>query len=706
MAGIVVFGGTVEGRRLAEAFLNTDLTIDVCVATEYGASLLPHCPNIHVHAGPMDEEEMETFLEKLRPEYCLDATHPYAAAVTENICQACRKMGISYLRVLREEGKIEGEESFITYADSIGEAVCFLNEALEKTEGNVLITTGSRDLECYTKIKDYRTRCVARVLPTAAVIEKCRELGFEGKNLIGMQGPFSEELNYAMLKQTGASFMVTKNSGKEGGFSEKCEAALRAGVSILVIGRNQTKAEEGLKKEVCSVEELWEILAAEKGAVTDFSLAVKFLNRRYGIPNKREIYLIGAGPGNPALLSGEAREKLNACDVIIGSARILSICSDYKNKPFFRCYQKEQILSFLKEHPEYKKAAVVYSGDIGFYSGAKGMGELLNECGVQEKENGFSYEVHPISGISSSLYFLNRLGIPWEEVKLVSCHGQKINLIPRIRREKRVCALIGDKDAVKRICSSLLEFGMEQVQVTVGEKLSYPEERIIKGSPKELKEQEVDPLSVVLFENPGPEKGKAGAGMKDFLFIRSEGPDRRIPMTKEEIRTLSLSKLCLEETSVLYDIGAGTGSVSVEAALICPLGMVYAVEKKAEGVRLIGKNRRKFGAENIEIVEGEAPEILKELPAPTHVFIGGSSGRLSDILQAVYEKNEKVRVVINGITLETMAQIESIREAYPQFQDMEVIQVNIARSRKLGSYHLMGAENPVYIISFGGEENG
>lgn len=667
----VIFGGTWEGRMIAETFQKTKLELHICVATEYGASLLPVCENIHVHAGRMDQEEMEAFLAGLKPDCCLDATHPYAAQVTENISKACQSLSLCYVRVRRHEAAAKGAAAVI-YRESIAAAVEYLSD----TKGNILITTGSRDLEEYTKLPDYKSRCFARVLPTLSVMEKCRALGFEGRNLIGMQGPFSEELNLAMLKQTNAAWMVTKNSGKEGGYPEKCEAAIRAGANIVVIGRPAEKAEN-----VMSLEE-----------------AAAYLRRRYKMEAvdgsgeakeppglRRQVYLVGMGPGQQELLTQQARDCLEKCDVLIGAKRILKIWKGYENKPFYDCYRKQDICAFLREHPEYKRAAVVYSGDIGFYSGAKGMRELLPE-----------FEVHPVSGLSSPLYFLNRLGIPWEDAALVSCHGQNGHLFSKIRSCSRVCALLGARDDVSQICKKLLENGMEEVFVTVGERLSYEEERIVSGTPRELVGREFDTLSVALFENAMSRAERISPGMKDEAFIRG-----RVPMTKEEIRMISLAKLSLGRDSVVYDVGAGTGSVSVEAALLCSLGRVYAIEKKAEAVALLEENKRKFAAENMEIIEGCAPDCLEGLEAPTHVFIGGSSGRLLEIIQSVRRKNERARFVINAVTLETLAQAERIREAFPEYEDMEVVSVNVSRARALGGYHLMTAENPVFVISFG-----
>ena len=680
MAGIVVFGGTVEGRMFAEAFCNTGLELHICVATEYGASLLPVCPNIKIHTGRMDAAGMVRFFTETGPEYCLDATHPYATAVTENILCACQKSSVPYIRVLREEGgliKNEEDTAFI-YQDSIEDAAVFLNG----TKGNILITTGSKGLEKYTVIEDYKNRCFARVLPVPSVLDKCRELGFEGKNLIGMQGPFGEEFNYWMMKHINASYLVTKNSGREGGFPEKCKAALRAGVRILVIEREREKVERA-----SGGDKIPEKLSGSNKVYT-FPKAMLFLQQQYGLQEKREVYLVGMGPGGREQLTIEAEKCLRECDVIIGAKRMIEMCQRYGEKPSYTSYQKEKIALFLRKHPEYNKAAIVYSGDIGFYSGAKEMKNILKD-----------FKVSCISGISSALYFLNQLCVPWDQVKLASWHGRQENLLSEIRQNKWVCVLLGDKDAVKKICGILLDYHMEEIKITVGERLSYPEENIVSGTPAELCRKEVDSLSVLLLENPSPVAKKVVSGIEDKAFIRGN-----VPMTKQEIRILSLAKLGLAENSVVYDIGAGTGSVAVEAALHCAKGWVYAIEKKEEGIRLIQENKLRFGAENLTVVEGTAPDCLAGLQEPTHVFIGGSGGSLIEMIYTIRQKNSEVRFVVNAVTLETVSQIGQIREQFPEYQEMEVIQVNVARAKELGRYHLMSAENPVYIISFGGRK--
>lgn len=190
-----------------------------------------------------------------------------------------------------------------------------------------------------------------------------------------------------------------------------------------------------------------------------------------------------------------------------------------------------------------------------------------------------------------------------------------------------------------------------------------------------------------------------GLGIKDEEFIRDQ-----IPMTKMNIRILSVAKLQLEPDSVVYDVGAGTGSVSVEMAFLCPKGKIYAIEKKPEGCELIRKNIEKFELRNIEVIEGVAPDCLEQIEAPTHVFLGGSSGKLAEIVNLIRKKNPKVRFVVNAVTLETLSELARLSRKYPEYEDMEIIQAQITEVRRIADYHMMQGTNPVYIVSFSENE--
>ena len=186
--------------------------------------------------------------------------------------------------------------------------------------------------------------------------------------------------------------------------------------------------------------------------------------------------------------------------------------------------------------------------------------------------------------------------------------------------------------------------------------------------------------------------------MRDEWFIRG-----KVPMTKSEVRAVSISRLELAPDSVLWDVGAGTGSVSVEASFLLPEGQVYAVEKNPQAVELIRRNREKFGRDNLTVVSGDAPGALGQLPDPTHVFLGGSGGRMGEILDLAMGRNPGVRVVINTISLESLGEAVSWLER--RKISGEIVSLQTARGRRAGRYHLMEGQNPVYVIAFGGEES-
>ena len=168
-------------------------------------------------------------------------------------------------------------------------------------------------------------------------------------------------------------------------------------------------------------------------------------------------------------------------------------------------------------------------------------------------------------------------------------------------------------------------------------------------------------------------------------------------MTKSEIRALALSRLRLTADAVCWDVGAGTGSVSIEMALSARRGRVYAIEKNEAALALLAENRQKFHTANLEIVSGAAPEACRNLPPPTHAFIGGSSGNLREIVDLLVEKNPKVRIVAAAVTLESVAELTGLSRDFPSHS---AVCLTAARGRAAGPYHLMTGQNPVYLFTF------
>ncbi len=646
MSRILIFSGTTEGRELSEWLSSNGLDVTARVATEYGAQV---CNDINVDVGSCGGVEgIARTITDGGYDLVIDATHPYASKITEHIREACRLTDTELMRIKRDASKMEG----VMIIPSIDD----VPKILDDVEGNILVTTGSKEADIYTKIHGFKERVFIRVLPTPSSLQRCLDLGYPNRNVICAQGPFSVEMNEAMLRQFNISYMVTKDSGDTGGFDTKYEAAKRAGVKMMVIGRPD---DDGIP----------------------YDEAVDMLSSRFSIHmnvKKRRISLVGIGLGG-GTMTIEAKEAISEADVVIGAKRMLE-SSDVRDRPTYEGYLPNDVMDFIGSNPKYKRIAVLLSGDVGFYSGAKGLIKVIDE----ER-----YDVDVICGIPSMVYFFSRIRRSWDDAHLISSHGRSMNTINHISRYPKVFTLLSSSDELNSILSEMCYFGLDYVNVIVGCNLNSDDERILEGRPSELHGTEFGKLNVALFEN-GNVIERTGC-IPDEEFIRGDAP-----MSKSEVRSLSVMKLNCAPDSIVYDIGAGTGSVSVELALRAMDGTVYAIEKEHEAIGLIEENRRRFKVQNIIPVEGIAPEALAELPPPTHVFIGGSSGNLKDIVSCILEKNPHVRIVINAVTLETLSEILEVIRSFGLIEE-EMICLSVDRMRKVGRYHMMDAQNPVYI---------
>jgi len=321
---------------------------------------------------------------------------------------------------------------------------------------------------------------------------------------------------------------------------------------------------------------------------------------------------------------------------------------------------------------------------VGFYSGATALYDKLA-----------AFDVEAIPGISSVVFFCAKLHTPWQDAALVSAHGREHDAVGVIQSNAKTFCITGGKTKVEDICRDLVQRGLGDVRVAAGERLSYDDERIVRGTATELASMEFANLTVMLALNDHPVARAYGApSLADGDFLRGKAP-----MTKEEVRALAIAKMRIAANHVIWDVGAGTGSVSVEAALAAPRGTVYAIERNAEAIDLMRRNRETAGASNMVVVEGLAPEALASLPAPNRVFIGGSSGNLDGIVTAALGANPQVRICATAVTIETLSDLLACLKAHG-VNDADIVQVSIARADHVGSYHLMRAENPIYIVTF------
>ena len=655
MYKICVFAGTTEGRQLVE-FLAGQSTAEVtaCVATSYGETLLPEAENLTVLAGCKPVGEITRLLADRQFDLVIDATHPYAQSITESVSSACRTTATAYLRLLREASSHPDDAVFVD--DALG-AVKFL----DGTEGNILLTTGSKDLLIYAKLNRFTDRSYVRVLPAEASISACRNAGLPASHILAVQGPFSVEMNLAMLRSVSARWMITKDGGAAGGFAEKVSAARQAGVRLVVLGR--PPQQNGHSQE--------EVL--------------HYLEEHFGFHRRPHVDILGIGPGNMMSMTRAAQQAVSMADCCIGAERMLASAVP-GTAHTFTAVSAGEIAELIRKHVEYRRFAVLMSGDTGFFSGAKKLLPFLTFC-----------DVTVLPGISSLSYLCSRINAAYEDVFVTSVHGRQHNIVPDVRRHRRVFVLTGGEIGVQALCDAVTAAGLGSISVTAGENLGYPEEKITQGTAAELAEQTFSPLSVVLLENPCPD-AVVTPGLSDRLFQRGSGSAGVVPMTKSEVRAVCLSKLQLTAESVCWDIGAGTGSVSIEMALQAEEGRVFAVERREEALALLRENRAAFALENLEILPGSAPDACRELPAPSHAFIGGSGGNMREILTLLLEKNPRIRIVATAVSLESAAELTGCIQEF-HFTAVEVVSLQVARSRLAGAYHLMEGQNPIYIYT-------
>lgn len=671
MKKILIFAGTTEGRKLSENLSASGVLHEVCVATEYGEIVLDEHPLANIYRGRMNVEEMRAFVKDGNYGAVVDATHPYAKVVTENIKNALQGTKILYLRLLREKDSSleEGDVRFFGENEPCA-------EALKEIDGNILLTTGSKELSKYCVCEDVRKRLYVRVLPVMESLALCVSAGINGKQIIAMQGPFTEEMNLALIHQYGISCLVTKKSGVSGGYVEKINAAKKAGIPVFVI-TNESEEQGYSYGEICQkLEEICNVNLQRKGNM--------------------EILLAGIGMGGMENLTLEVKNAIENADILLGAERMLKPYSPkIEKRPY---YLAKQILKYLKEVKEKNyflenhKVVVLFSGDSGFYSGCQKLYQAIKE---EVSAGNLNASVRIAPGISSISYLAARIGESYQDADIYSIHGKEIiNLEKKIRASSRMFLLMSGVKDVNRLGELLIKAGLEDCQITTGHNLSYDDENIKRLTPAECVVKTEEGLYTCFIYNPKAVSRKIVHGKADNEFIRD-----KVPMTKEEVREVSICKLHLHKDSVVYDIGSGTGSIAVEMAELSDDIKVYAIEQKPEAVALIEKNKEKFDLENLEIVEAKAPDRLNELPIASHAFIGGSSGQLKEILKTLYEMNPEMRIVMNAVSLETICEIKECMELF-QIIDEEVVQVQVSRTRKAGNYHLMSAENPVWICAF------
>ncbi len=456
---ILIFSGTTEGRKLAEILTEQGAPCTVSTATEYGGELMEPDrarENLTIHTGRLDLSQMYNLMRKGGFVCVVDATHPFAKEVSQLIRSAAGQAGIPYYRLRRRT--FMGTED-VHMVDSLKEAAEFLRK---ETVGNILVTTGSKEISDFTRHFPNKDRLYARILPLPESLAACKEAGIRPDHLLAMQGPFSQEMNEAVMRQIKAEALLTKESGQEGGLKEKLSAA-RALNLVTVIIRNpeNIKGTDYAGEEGYTPEEITEKIS-------------ELLGRRLIY---RQIILAGIGPGSLEYTTLGLRKTAIEADLVFGAESILKMARKLLKLPNEICipeYDPDKVMLALAEHPAAVHVLVLLSGDPGFYSGA----EKLYEAFRRKADA----QVLTLPGLSCMSYFMARIRRPWQNVHTVSHHGRECDLPAQLHRHEEVFLLLSGPEDMEGIAGQLREGFTEEeragIRIWYGYQLSREDEEI------------------------------------------------------------------------------------------------------------------------------------------------------------------------------------------------------------------------------------
>ncbi|MGA2152113.1 MAG: precorrin-6y C5,15-methyltransferase (decarboxylating) subunit CbiE [Geobacteraceae bacterium] len=403
---------------------------------------------------------------------------------------------------------------------------------------------------------------------------------------------------------------------------------------------------------------------------------------------QEKIYLIGAGIAGWEGFSAKALEVIDKAEVLIGHQRHLDIFPDYpgEKQPL---EDLSMMLDYLKTTD--KRVVVLGSGDPNFFGVARFLLRNLHKDRI---------EIFP--NVTSIQYAFARIKEPWDDAIFVSVHGRGLKgAIDRIVAAEKAAVLTDSTNTPAMIARELVHRGAEGYDAWLCEDMGTPAEKFTKTDVRGLAELQASPLNILILIKtwePNLEHYPV-IGIDDEEFATAKKL-----ITKQEVRAVTLGKLKLQDDLVMWDIGAGSGSVSIEASNLMPNGKIYALEKNPQYIVFVRGNLKKFVARNVVLIEAYAPEGLDDLPDPDRVFIGGSGGMLEDIIDAVDKrlKSDGV-IVLNAVTLDTLTKAVEFLEDHGY--TVEVTCVNIAKTRGLTEFKMFEAHNPVYIIAaWKGEE--
>ncbi|WP_370742984.1 precorrin-6y C5,15-methyltransferase (decarboxylating) subunit CbiE [Ruminococcus callidus] len=395
---------------------------------------------------------------------------------------------------------------------------------------------------------------------------------------------------------------------------------------------------------------------------------------------RHKLILAGGGSGTAEYLLPAAKKALEEVELVIASPRFLELLHARKTMPMGHI---SELLESLPAMLERESIGIVVSGDPLLYSLCRTLRNRYPEL-----------EMQVIPGVGSLQLLGAAFGLTMEQAKICSIHGRAYHagtIACTVSEHAETFFFCSRTQGPREIAAALLAYGLSDTEIFVGADLAYPTQKLWHGTPAQAAELDDPELCVAAVRNPAPKPVTRLGLLPDSAFLRN-----RSPMTKEEVRAVILSKLRLKPDAVVWDLGAGTGSVSIECARMCPFGEVYAVEYKPEALDILEQNKTRFQTENLQIVAGRAEEQVQHLPVPDCVFLGGSSGAAKQLVAGLRQLRQPVRLVASAVTMETQAELFPLLQELPQF---EVVQLAVGCGKTVGNYHVLEGNHPVLLFS-------
>ncbi len=437
MNKIFIFSGTTEGRLLSEFLCDKGIEHKVFVATDYGQVVMKDHPLCHVLQGRLAMDDMTALFKKEKPDMVVDATHPFAIEVSKNIKEACKQadMENAYLRLSRPIGDI-AQNSSVKIVPSTEEAITYL----KNRPGNILLTTGVKTLPDYAAVDELKERLYARILPSLESFTRAVDTGLARRQIIAMEGPFTQRMNEATIEQYDIAILVTKNSGSRGGIVEKISACQAKGIEALIIDLDAQYKNDGLgldevKRKLCQ--------------------------------QQKQLSIVGIGMGNDASVTVTGKETIASANLLIGAKRMLDYGASINSQARRVAEYRPEAIADAIENALEENIAVLMSGDTGFYSGADKLTVLL-------KERGIDYKLYP--GISSISYFCSRIGKSYSSYPQLSAHGKELTIDENTMQQGGFFAILSNAEDIAMILGQLQAW--QEAKVYVGYNLGQGNEKI------------------------------------------------------------------------------------------------------------------------------------------------------------------------------------------------------------------------------------